>query len=59
MNSILLTSFIPIALRLRMIPLKLHLSISGIVFSYSVSIVCSEYSLKHLPGASLPARPAL
>jgi hypothetical protein len=59
MKSILLTSLIPMAFRFRITPLKLHLNISGTVFSSSYLKLSSLYSLKHLPGASLPARPAL
>ena len=59
MKSILLTSLIPIALRLSIIPLRLHLNISGIVFSSKAENDSSEYNLKHLPSDSLPALPAL
>jgi hypothetical protein len=50
---------IPNALSCKITPLKLHLSISGTVFSASCLKVSSVKILKHFPGASLPARPAL
>lgn len=60
MKSILLTSEMPMAFKLKMMLLRLHLRISGMVFSTSPACDSSVYMRKHLPPAcSRPALPAL
>ena len=59
-KSIVKTFDNPMALRLIIIPDKLHLRISGSVFSTKFSKVSKVYILKHLPpSCSRPALPAL
>lgn len=59
-KSILLTSSIPIDFKFKIVALKLHLKISGTVFSSSSSYVFWSKILKHFPPFnSLPALPAL
>ena len=59
MKSTDVMSVIPMALSCKMTPAKLHLRISGTVTSFNSLYVSLVYILKHLPGASLPARPPL
>lgn len=56
-KSTLLTSEIPMAFKDKITPARLHLRISGTVAASSPSKVSWVNSLKHLPGATLPARP--